>query len=96
VGRNILERQEGHLTPESLSINGKIKMGEISKSKTAEYSWDEDYRIQWNKAEIIHKKENRITMKLKVLVSIRTAKQVISQSGLDVISIWLPLLWDKK
>jgi hypothetical protein len=26
-------------------------MGEISKSKIAEHSWDEGHRIQWNKAD---------------------------------------------
>jgi hypothetical protein len=30
------------------------RMGQISKSEIAKHSWDEDYRIQWNKAEIIH------------------------------------------
>jgi hypothetical protein len=30
-------------------------MGEISKSKIAEHSWDEENKIKLNKTEIIHK-----------------------------------------
>jgi hypothetical protein len=52
------------------------KMGEISKSKTAEHVY-EDHRIQWNKAEIIHKEENRIIRKLKESVFIRTTEQAV-------------------
>jgi hypothetical protein len=40
-------------------------MGEISKSKITKYLWEEDYRIQWNKAQNIHKEEKRIIRKLK-------------------------------
>jgi hypothetical protein len=29
--------------------------GKIFKSKIAEHCWDEDQKIQWNKAEIIYK-----------------------------------------
>jgi hypothetical protein len=54
------------------------KMGETSKSKIAEHFWDEDHRIHRNKAEIIHKEENRITRKLGVTVYIRTTEQVIN------------------
>jgi hypothetical protein len=64
----------------------KHKIVEVSKSKTAEHSWDEDHRIQRTKAEIIYKKENGITMTLKASESIRT-KQIISQPSPDMISI---------
>jgi hypothetical protein len=35
----------------------KFSAKEISNSKIAEHSWDEEHRIQWEKAEIIHKGE---------------------------------------
>lgn len=39
-------------------------------SKIAEYLWDEDHRIQWSKAQIIHKDKRRIIRKLKASVFI--------------------------
>jgi len=48
--------------------------------------------IQWNKAEIIHKGENRITRKLNESVFIRMTEQAISQPILDMNSISFPLL----
>jgi hypothetical protein len=57
-----------HLTPESLNT----RMGEISKSKVTEHSWDDGNRIQWNKAEIIHKEEKRIIRNRKESVFNRT------------------------
>jgi hypothetical protein len=53
-------------------------MEKISKSKIAEHSWDEDHKIQWNKAEIINKEEKRIIRKLKESVFIRTTEHAIS------------------
>jgi hypothetical protein len=52
-----------------------IKMGAIFKSKKADHSMGEDHRIQWEKAEIIHREESRVIMKLKELVFIRTNHQ---------------------
>jgi hypothetical protein len=57
-------------------------MREISKSKTAEHSWDEDHGIQWDNAEITHKEEKRIIRKMEVSVFIRT-EQAIRQPSID-------------
>jgi hypothetical protein len=72
------------------------RMGEISKSKIAEHSRNEDHRIQWNKVEIMHKEEKRIIRKLKKSVFKRTTEQAISQPSIEVSYIWLPLLWNRK
>jgi hypothetical protein len=61
-------------------------------SKIAEHSWIEDHCIQWDKEEIIHKRENMMTRELKELVFIKTTEHVTSQPSLDVSSIWLPPL----
>jgi hypothetical protein len=55
------------------------RMGEIPKSKTAEHLSDEDHRIQWNKAEITQKEENRIIRKLK-RVSIHQNRPSVNQA----------------
>jgi hypothetical protein len=54
-------------------------MEEISKSKTAEHSWDEDHRIQWKKTEIINKEE-RESLENKESVFIRITEQASHQS----------------
>jgi hypothetical protein len=73
-----------------------INRGEIIKSKIAEYSWEEDHRIQQDKTQILHTEENSIIRKLKETVFIKTAEQVISQPSIHVSTIWLPLLQDTK
>jgi hypothetical protein len=62
-------------------------MGEITKSKIAEHSWDEDHRTQWDKTEILHKGESRTTVLFKT-------EWLNSEPGIDVITTWLPLLQD--
>jgi hypothetical protein len=55
-------------------------MGEISKSRTVEHSWDVDHRTECNKVETIHKEENSIIRKLKEeSVFIRT-EEVVNQA----------------
>jgi hypothetical protein len=46
---------EDHLIPESPNENVTQEWEKYQKSKLADHSWDEDHRIQWNRAEIIHK-----------------------------------------
>jgi hypothetical protein len=55
-------------------------MGEITESKTAKLSRDENQRTQWNKAEITHRDENKLIRKLKELVLIRTTELAFSQT----------------
>jgi hypothetical protein len=69
---------------------GKLDISQ--KPKIAEHCWNEDYRIQWDKAEIIHKKDNKITRKLKKSVFIGRTACVVCKPSLDVSSIWPPLL----
>jgi hypothetical protein len=57
--------------------------------------WDGDYRMQWNKVEIIPKEENTIIRKLKASVSIIT-EQAFSQPSLGLSFITLPLLRDRR
>jgi hypothetical protein len=33
-------------------------MGEVSKSKISDYSWNKDLTVQWNKSDIIHTDQN--------------------------------------
>jgi hypothetical protein len=54
------------------NISAIQKMGEMSNSKVAEQLWDKDHSIKWNKAKIIHNKENSITRYLKETVFTRT------------------------
>jgi hypothetical protein len=49
-------------------------MGEITKSKAGEHSWDEDHIIQQDKTEILHKVENRMSRKPKDIVLSITGK----------------------
>lgn len=51
-----------------------------------------DHSVQWNKAEIIHNKQNRIFRKLKVSIH---QKRTGDESE-DVRFIWLPVLWNRK
>jgi len=62
----------------------------------AEQSWNEDSRIQLDKAEIIHKEESAIIMEVKKSVFIVTIEQVCSQPSPDVNSLCLPVLRDRK
>jgi hypothetical protein len=71
----ISKRQEDHLKSKAQNINETQKLGKIFKSKVAELSWNENYRIQWDKVEIIHKEGNRMTRKLEELVHIITGHQ---------------------
>jgi len=87
----ISKRQEDHLKSKAQNINETQKLGKIFKSKVAELSWNENYRIQWDKVEIIHKEGNRIMRKLESIF-IKTTKWVPNQTSLDISSIWLPVL----
>jgi hypothetical protein len=60
--------------------------------KTAEHSWDQDHRIEWNKAKTLHTEENRYIKKLNETVFIKTEEQVISQPRGDVSTIWHTML----
>lgn len=51
------------------------KMGEMSKSETAEHLWNEAHQIKCGQAEIIHTEEKRINRKLKESVLIRITEE---------------------
>jgi hypothetical protein len=49
-------------------------MGEITKSKVGEYSWEEDHIIQQDKTEILHREGSRTSRNPKEIVLSRTGK----------------------
>jgi hypothetical protein len=60
-GSNYFRRVYGFWGYEEQPLKVNLIVGVVLKSKNAELSWREKHRIQWDKAEMIHKEEKGIT-----------------------------------
>jgi hypothetical protein len=65
----------------NLNSTGEVKniYGETTRSKIAQHSWNENHRIQWDNAKIIHKERKRMTTKLTESVFIAATECEIDE-----------------
>jgi hypothetical protein len=64
----------------------------LEKSKLAQHEYEEDHRICWKEAKVLHIEPNATYKKCKESAHMSLAAQPISQPSLDISPIWTPII----
>jgi hypothetical protein len=69
-----------------------LKEGLLEKSKLAQHAWDEGHRVDWDEVRILEIESSSRYRKYKESAHMACLTNPISQSSLDISSIWIPLI----
>jgi hypothetical protein len=72
-----------------------LKLGLIEKSKLAEHAYEEDHRVDWDKARVLGIENNSRFRKYKESAHMACSTNPISQPSLDNSPIWIPLIGEE-
>jgi hypothetical protein len=69
-----------------------LKEGLLEKSELAQHAYEEGHRVGWNEARVLETESNSRYRKYKELDHMACLSNPISQSSVDFLPIWIPLI----
>jgi hypothetical protein len=72
-----------------------LKLGLLEKSKLAQHAYEEDHRVDWDKARVLGIENNSRFRKYKESAHMACSTNLISQPSLDILPIWISFIGEE-